>query len=207
MTSRYSASFESLVENELIELSDFLAANSNKDSFSAYFNNIEKVELTNDFFNITLVDKLKSSSNQNLAFLTYIAAQNILGAKELFSKPAITTVSSFDEWVNGTRKAVELHHLFPKNYLKTLGFKNKEINQVVNYAFIEWPDNMDISDEAPSKYFKKQVEGMFEEEIKEMLKLHALPYKWEDLNYNDFLEKRRELMTRIIKDGFDKLSV
>lgn len=66
---------------------------------------------------------------------------------------------------------------------------------------------MDISDEAPSKYFTKQVEGMSEEEIKEMLKLHALPYKWEDLNYNDFLEKRRELMTRIIKDGFDKLSV
>lgn len=206
LTSRYSASFESLVENELIELSD-LATNSNKESFSTYFSNVEKAELTNDFFNITLVDKLKSSSNQNPAFLTYIAAQNILGAKVLFSKPSITTVSSFDEWVNGSRKAVELHHLFPKNYLKTLDFKNKEINQVANYAFIEWPDNMDISDEAPSKYFKKQVDGLSGEEIKDMLKLHALPYGWEDLSYNEFLEKRRELMTKIIKDGFDKLSI
>lgn len=206
LTSRYSASFESLVENELIELSD-LTTNSNKESFSTYFSNVEKAELTNDFFNITLVDKLKSSSNQNPAFLTYIAAQNILGAKVLFSKPSITTVSSFDEWVNGSRKAVELHHLFPKNYLKTLSFKNKEINQVANYAFIEWPDNMDISDEAPSKYFKKQVDGLSEQEIKDMLKLHALPYGWEDLSYNEFLEKRRELMTKIIKDGFDKLSI
>lgn len=206
LTSRYSASFESLVENELIELTD-LTTNSNKESFSTYFSNVEKAELTNDFFNITLVDKLKSSSNQNPAFLTYIAAQNILGAKVLFSKPSITTVSSFDEWVNGSRKAVELHHLFPKNYLKTLSFKNKEINQVANYAFIEWPDNMDISDEAPSKYFKKQVDGLSEQEIKDMLKLHALPYGWEDLSYNEFLEKRRELMTKIIKDGFDKLSI
>lgn len=77
---------------------------------------LDKSELTNDFFNITLVDKLKSSSSQNPAFLTYIAAQNILGAKVLFSKPSITTVSSFDEWINGARKAVELHHLFPKNF-------------------------------------------------------------------------------------------
>lgn len=206
LTSRYSTSFESLFENELIELSD-LATNSNKDCFSTYFSNVENSELTNDFFNITLVDKLKSSSNQNPVFLTYIAAQNILGAKVLFSKPSITTVSSFDEWVNGSRKAVELHHLFPKNYLKILGFKNKEINQVANYAFIEWPDNMDISDRAPSKYFKKQVDGMSEQEIKDMLKLHALPYGWEDLNYNEFLERRRKLMTKIIKDGFDKLSI
>lgn len=204
LTSRYSASFESLIENELIEL-DELSKSGTSEAFIAYFDNIEKSELTNDFFNITLVEKLKSSSSNNPQFLTYIASQNILGTKVLFSKPPITTVSSYAEWINGSRKAVELHHLFPKKYLKDNGFKNKEINQVANYAFIEWSDNMEISDEPPSTYFIKEVKGMTEQEIINMLEPHALPYKWVQLDYYDFLEKRRILMAKIIRDGFDKL--
>ena len=205
LTSRYSASFESLIENELIELGE-LAKNPTEEAFISYFENIEKSELTNDFYRITLVEKLKSSSSTNPQFLTYIASQNILGAKVLFSKPSITTVSSYAEWVNGSRKAVELHHLFPKKYLKDKKKKNKEINQVANYAFIEWPDNMEISDEPPSIYFANQVKGMCEEEIQAMIEPHALPYKWEELDYYKFLESRRILMAKIIRDGFEKLS-
>ena len=205
LTSRYSASFESLIENELKELSE-LSKEPSVDKFSSYFENIEKSELTNDFFNISLVEKLRSSSSINPAFLTYIASQNILGAKVLFSKPSITTVSSYDEWINGSRKAVELHHLFPKKYLKDNGFKKKEINQVANYAFIEWTDNMDISDEPPSIYFSQQVKGMNEQEIKDMLVLHALPYKWEEQDYLSFIEERRLLMAKVIKEGYEKLN-
>ena len=61
MTSRYSsASFESLIETELIELNE-LTRNTN--SFSNYFDNIEKSELTNDFFDITLVEVKSTNGN------------------------------------------------------------------------------------------------------------------------------------------------
>lgn len=204
LTSRYSNSFEGLVEGELTELAD------RKDSgvpngFEEYFENVERTQLTNDFFKITLVENLKSSSNRNPSFLTYIAAQNILDARVLFSKPSISTLTSYSNWINDSKKAVELHHLFPKNYLKNIGFKNKDINQVGNYAFIEWATNLDISDDPPSSYFKGQIAGMSQEEVENMERLHALPFGWEDLNYPNFLAKRRELMASIIRAGYEKL--
>ena len=205
LTSRYSGSFEGLAENELLEL-DELAKSGNKDSFSQYFENLERTILTNDYFNITLVERLKSSSNKNPEFLAYIAAQNILDAKVLFSRPQISTVTLYNDWISGTRNAVELHHLFPKQYLKNNGYKFKEINQVGNYAFIEWTDNMDISDDAPSIYFKREIAGMSEAEVKDMLRLHAIPFGWEDLDYQVFLSERRKLMAAVIREGYEKLS-
>ncbi len=203
LTSRYSSSFEGLIENELIELDDLSKTTFD---FATYFDNIENTILTNDYFNITLVENLKTSSNKSPLFLTYIASQNLLDTKVLFSKPEISTLTSYSEWINGTRKAVELHHLFPKQYLKNKGYKNKEINQVANYAFIEWTTNMDISDEAPSKYFNSLVSSLSEEEIKKMLAPHALSLNWQDMDYLNFLDERRKLMANIIKKGFEKLN-
>lgn len=204
LTSRYSNSFEGLVENELIELAE-VKDSGTEHGFEEYFENAERTTLTNDFFDITLVENLKSSSNRNPSFLTYIAAQNILDARVLFSKPSISTLTSYSNWINDSKKAVELHHLFPKNYLKNNGFGNKEINQVGNYAFIEWADNLDISDQPPSSYFKGQIAGMTKEEVEAMERLHALPFGWEDMGYLEFLSERRKLMASIIRNGYDKL--
>ena len=35
---------------------------------------------------------------------------------------------------------------------------------------------------------------------------HALPIGWESMNYNDFLTERRKLISKVIKDGFNRLT-
>lgn len=49
-----------------------------------------------------------------------------------------------------TKKSLERHHLFPKAWLiKEVSDDLKLINQQANFALIEWPDNIDISDAEP----------------------------------------------------------
>ena len=54
------------------------------------------------------------------------------------------------------------------SYLKTLGYNDAKINQMANYAFIDWKDNMEILDEAPSIYYPVVCEGRSPEEIQRM---------------------------------------
>ena len=44
------------------------------------------------------------------------------------------------------------------------------------------------------------------EELKRMYRWHALPENWEQLNYPGFLEKRRDLMADVIRDGYRMLT-
>ena len=76
---------------------------------------------------------------------------------------------------------------------------------MANYAFIDWKDNMDILDSAPSIYYPVVCEGRTEEEIRQMEIENALPHGWEHMDYETFLVKRRELMSAIIKQAFEKL--
>jgi len=34
---------------------------------------------------------------------------------------------------------------------------------------------------------------------------HALPVGWENLSYDEFLERRRELVAKVVRAGFEKL--
>ncbi len=76
---------------------------------------------------------------------------------------------------------------------------------MANYAFIDWKDNMDILDDAPSVYYPIVCEGKSEDEIRRMEKENALPHGWENMAYEDFLEARRKLMAAKIKSAFEKL--
>ena len=95
--------------------------------------------------------------------------------------------------------------MFPKDYLKTLGKSDKEINQMANYAYIDWKDNMEILNEAPSIYYPIICAGRSQEEILTMEKENALPHGWETMSYEEFLVERRKLMAGIIKEAFNVL--
>lgn len=204
LSSRYVSSFETLMEQDMANLPEVKTT----EEFRKYFDSLAKSSLTDDFFKITLIglDGLETMNSRSPSFLSYIASQNILNTTVLFSKTNLSTKSLYEEWAHGSRKAVELHHLFPKAYLKdVLNLSQKRINQVANYAFIEWTDNMDISDDAPSKYFPTLVSGKSEDDIKKMESEHALPYKWEEMAYEDFLIARRKNMAEIIKKGYQAI--
>ncbi len=110
---------------------------------------------------------------------------------------------------DATKKGIERHHLFPRNYLKNIGVtKVRAINQIANMALVEWADNIEISDEAPSDYWPRELEkkNFSKETIEQQMYWHALPKDWHIMEYDEFLQQRRQLMARIVKTAFDELS-
>ena len=163
--------------------------------------------LTNDYFDITLTgsEGLAVSGRGNNAWNAYVAALNVLNAKILFSKSNLLVSKLFEPGNDGNRKSLEKHHLFPKAYLKSLGFNDSKINQMANYAFIDWKDNMEILDDAPSSYYPIICNGRNAEDINRMEEENALPHGWENMPYENFLIERRKLMAAKIKQAFEIL--
>lgn len=203
LVSLYSGSFESLVENHLNAIKELTSLDEYRDFI------LSRVEerLTNDYFDITLPgsEGLAVSGRGNNAWNAYVAALNILDAKILFSKTSLLVSKLFEPGTDGKRKSLEKHHLFPKAYLKLKGYNDARINQMANYAFIDWKDNADILDDAPSVYYPVVCHGRTEEDIRRMEVENALPHGWEQMDYEVFLIERRKLMSATIKKAYEKL--
>lgn len=113
-----------------------------------------------------------------------------------------------DPSIKTTKKALERHHIFPRGYLKSCGIDDvRLINQVANYALLEWPDNIQITDTAPDVYCSQVREWVASDtEWEQMHEFHALPAGWQNMAYEDFLGQRRQLMAGVIRRGFEALS-
>lgn len=203
LISLYTGSFESTVENHLNALKDLKTLKEYKEFILSRVSE----RLTNDYFGITLVgsEGLAVSGRGNNAWNAYVAALNILNSKILFSKSNLLASKLFEPGTDGNRKSLEKHHLFPKAYLKGKGYSDAKINQMANYAFIDWKDNMDILDDAPSVYYPIVCAGLSNEQICAMEEENALPHGWENMPYEEFLIERRKLMAAKIKEAFEVL--
>ena len=114
----------------------------------------------------------------------------------------------------------DIHHLFPKKYLQKNGLNIRgEYNQIANYVYTQSEINNKIKDEAPCDYMKKilkQIEtkepiigGIVNmDELNETLKQNCIPKEFINYsieNYKLFLEKRRILMYKKIKEYYFNL--
>lgn len=203
LVSLYSGSFESTVENHLNSIKEI----STLDGYKNFILTRVEEKLTNDYFFITLTgsEGLAVSGRGNNAWNAYVAALNILDAKILFSKSNLLVKTMFEPGTDGKRKSLEKHHLFPKAYLKNLEYNDSKINQMANYAYIDWKDNMEILDEAPPVYYRVVCENRTLDEILKMEEENALPHGWQNMAYDDFLIERRKLMAVKIKQAYEKL--
>jgi len=155
-------------------------------------------------FTLNLPRDLDSSSARNPQLFAYIAAQNRLGAPVLFSHKKISEL--IDPSLKTKRKALERHHLFPKAWLAREGIDDQRlVNQMANYALLEWPENLDIRDKPPEVYVAEIRPRFSTEAWGRMHKLHALPEHWSELSYSEFLDQRRHLMADMIRRGFESL--
>lgn len=201
LTGRYTSSPETVMDQDLARLRDVHDA----DDFEQLLENLVTTALTTDFWEITLPFDLATSSARAPGLFAYYAALNVLGAKVLFSKIRISDL--FDPGIHANRAALERHHLFPVGYLKSLSVTEiREINQIANFALLEWGDNGEITDRPPSDYFAEYLARVPEADRDEMLRLHALPQGWDDMPYREFLDARRSRIALIIKEGFEKIS-
>lgn len=200
VTGRFTGSAESAMEFDLARLRDVETA----DGFVKTLSQICDITFTNDFWAVSLPNYLATSSPRSPSLFAYHAALVLLDARALFSK--IKVADLLDPAVQANRAAVERHHLFPKALLSKQGLSaTRETNQIANYALVEWGDNVDISDQAPVDYLPDMKARFSQTELDRMYQLHALPPNWENLDYKTFLEKRRELIARVIAEGFATL--
>lgn len=201
LTGRYSSSPEGAMESDLARLRNVKDASG----FCGMMNQIITDTFTDDYWNITLPNDLATSSARSPPLFSYYAALNLLDAKVLFSKMKVFEL--LDPAPKANKSATERHHLFPRNHLKTIGVSDtKEINQIANFALIEWSDNIAIQDAAPSVYLPDYLSRFSEPEIALMYHWHALPQNWQNLDYGPFLVERRKLMAKVIREGFAELS-
>lgn len=200
LTGRFTSSPESRMEQDLAELRELKAA----DQFLARLASVEAATLTDDYWTKSLPLDLATSAGRSPALFGFYAAQTRLGANALFSQSPV--VDLLDPPAIGKKSALERHHLFPRQYLKKLGVESvRDINQIANYALVEWDDNIGISDDPPSIYWPTYAARFGADELKQMMTWHAMPDGWWTMDYASFLLARRPLIAGVIRSGYEKL--
>lgn len=202
LTSRYTGSPESQVEKDIRRFSEATSG----EQFLATIDQMIGTSLNSEFWEIVLPDALSWSGGYIPAAFAYYASLNLLGAKVLFSE--LMAHELLDPAMATKKKAVERHHLFPRDYLHSIGIKgSSRTNKVANYALVEWPDNRAISNKAPKDYFPQMFADRVPPAQREIVRFwHALPDGWELMEYDEFLVRRQKLIANVIKAGFEKLS-
>ena len=145
-------------------------------------------------------------------FNTFLAAQIFAGDRSLLSNSAkVQDLISV---------AGDVHHIFPREYLKKNGFNDRwQYNQVANYAYLDTGVNISIGMKAPNDYFSaayKQCEtgdiavGTITEKtaLTNNLAANCIPAGVENMtaaDYPEFLRQRRVLMAKKIKEYYYSL--
>ena len=171
---------------------------------------IEAATLSETFWNVAIVQNLMVTSTNNPTYLIYLAAQVMMNDISLLSNNVLVR-----ELIDGG----DVHHIFPKEYLKTNGYEKSMYNQEGNYAFLDTQVNKSIGKKAPNDYFheaRKQCEtgvitiGSISDynQLMENLKTNCVPEDVFDMDhtcYSEFLEKRREMMAKKIRRYYESL--
>lgn len=200
LTGRYTSSPESRMEQDLA----LLRGQRTPADFIAVLEREMAAVLTEDYWNIGLVNELSTASHQSPAMFAYYAALCLLDACVLYSRMKVSEL--LDPTTKSKKAAVERHHLFPRRYLHRIGItERRDVYQIANYALVEWSDNIAISDKPPAHYAPRAESRFSPEELARMYAWHALPERWYEMDYPRFLEERRKRMARVIREGFETL--
>ena len=206
LTGRYTGSPESAMESDLA----MIRSADTAESFLTALQKACDIALTSDFWTVTLPNELATSTARSPSLTAYHAAQVLLLAPVLFSDTKIS--DWLDPFVNPS-KSIERHHLFPKAYLAKLGVTARtSTNQIANYAYVEWTDNLKIGAASPEEYLPAfdaamRESGHSDASVEGMYELHALPGGWQTMAYEDFLRERRQRMAELIRRGFERIGL
>jgi len=178
---------------------------------AAYADAVIESELPESFWTGMLPQLMDTSSSNSPYFIAYQAAQVKLGDRGFLSRD----ITVRDLLTN----RCDVHHVYPKKYLKDNGLSRGRYNQIGNFVLAQSEINIAIGDKPPARYFAEladQVNGgakkyggiTDEEDLRANLRASCLP---ESMlgggvpDYNDFLEQRRRLMALRIKMWFETL--
>jgi hypothetical protein len=200
ITYFYTGSTESEVEKQFADLRSVNTAGE----FVKYLEQVISTRFTDDYFNLTLPSDLMSAAAISPAWFGYIAALNVLGTPMLFSTTMLA--AKLLPGANGDKKAIDKHHIFPKQYLTNIGYtSDRDRNQIANFTYLDYNTNIDILDKPPADYVAVCRQKLGEKGYKKTCAENALPVDFEKMEYPAFLEHRRKLMAGIVKQAYQKL--
>jgi hypothetical protein len=197
LTGRYISSAETMMDSDMKSIVS--------KGFTAFSEETEKAVLSDNFWNIALVQALETSVTNSPYFISYLAAQSFMGDNSLFMKG--TRVSTLITTLG------DVHHIFPKKYLQNNGIKEKNrYNQIANLIYLDTQLNISIGDSAPNDYFSKlykQCESKNirygnisdQDELTGNIKTNCIPEDVTSMDYtryDEFLLLRRKMMAEKI---------
>lgn len=203
LTGRYSSSPESAFAKDLKLI--------NEVGIRQALKNMEDASLSENFWQVALVQNLSYASSINPTYLAYLAAQVCFADFSLLSQnirvSELLTLGG------------DVHHIFPKKYLSEHNFGRTEYNQTANYAYFDTPVNISIGKNAPKDYFTQALQQcgetkancgsiLKEQLLHDNLKANCIPEEIFDMDYTrytEFLEKRRSLMAQKIRRYYESL--
>lgn len=203
LTGRYSGSPESSFDYDIKNIS--------KDTIAEYLHQVEAAELSDAFWNVRLPQQLNTSTATSPSFYVYLAAQCRNQTKGFLSRDI--TIQSLIEHKG------DLHHIFPKDYLKKVEVPRSQYNQIANYVCMQSEINVRIGNKAPKVYFAELHEqcesGMPRygsicdmDELRRNLAANDIPEEIHEMDVEDygrFLELRRALMAMRMREYYEGL--
>jgi hypothetical protein len=205
LTRRYSSNPETMFDLDIRRI--------NERGPIKHLETIEEADLSEGFWEFGLVQSLDTSVASSPFFKLFLAAQIKANDKAFLSKDI--TVNDI------VLNRGDLHHIFPKNFLKKNGFTRGRYNQIANFAMTQTEINIQIRDREPKVYFTdvvKQTTDNGEElsygaiktaqALSENLAENSIPADLHEMtieDYDTFLSNRRTLMAAKIKKYYQAL--
>jgi hypothetical protein len=203
LTGRYSGSADNAYDKDIKDITE--------KGIEVILQETEAAYLSDGFWNVTLVQQLITTSSNSPVFNAYLAALSKLNHKGFLSKDILVK--------DLIQHKGDIHHLFPKDYLKQNGITKSQQNQVANYVYMQTEINAKIANKPPNDYFailKDQCNGgdlQFGgindiETLTANLQDNDIPESIMDMtieNYPDFLEQRRKLIAIKLRNYYETL--
>lgn len=199
MTGRHSGSFETQFEQDIKRI-------QSAGDMAKFIATLEEQELSDVFWNSTLVDEFDKPTTNNPFWHMFIAAQNKLLKQSFLSKNNIARDLATDD----------IHHIFPKNYLVKHGYDKSKYNRIANFVHLRNDINISVSDLAPREYLGDILSGgnnhhsdiVNEAEMINNFEDNAIPkilLQAEVDDYDEFLRQRQVLMAEMVREYYKTL--
>lgn len=204
LTGRYSSSPESQFDYDIKQ--------TDLRSFEDFLKDVENARLSDVFWNVELIQRLDTSIASSPVFNVFLASQCKMGVRGFLSTDI--TVNDLIE------QRGDVHHIFPRQYLKDNGLSRGQYNQVANYTYVQSEINIKIGKKPPMDYLdyvaNKQSNGepckyggiTILSDLKKNLEENCIPVATVSMSladYQDFLSQRRVLIAQRLKTYYFSL--
>jgi hypothetical protein len=203
LTKRYSSSPETIFDDDIKQISNR--------NFDTYLKEKESAQLSDAFWQFGLTQNLEVATPNSPFFHVFLASQVKANDRGFLSKDVLVgdLIS-----LRG-----DIHHLFPKDYLKKNNLGKGEYNQIANYVYMQSEINIKVGNKAPNEYFSSLIAQIDSgdlhlsginniDDLKANLESNCVPFDIVNMginNYQDFLTERRKLMADKIKNYYFSL--